>query len=43
MYNVIDNQTGKIVGTYSTASRARNARDKKDLAYGAIRYSVRPV
>ena len=32
-----------IVGTYKTVSRARNARDKKDMEYGAIRYSIRKV
>jgi hypothetical protein len=40
MFNVIDRQTGKVVGTYSTRVRASRARDKKDLEYGAYRYSV---
>lgn len=40
MYNVIDRHTQTIVGTYSTFVRAMRARDKKDLAYGACRYSV---
>ena len=41
MYQIIDSQTGLVVGTYSTAKRARAARDRKDLEYGAIRYAVR--
>lgn len=43
MYQVIDNRTGQLVGTYSTAKRARRKADKLDLVYGAIRYSVRFV
>ena len=43
MYQVIDRQTQQVVGTYSTAKRARASRDRKDLAYGAIRYMVREV
>ena len=43
VYQVIDAQTGAIVGTYSTRTRARNRADRLDLAYGAIRYYVRAV
>lgn len=39
-YRVIDTKTGKTVGTYATAARARTARDRLDLRYGAIRYRV---
>lgn len=41
MYQVIEYQTGKIIGTYSTLQRARRKADRLDLAYGAIHYSVR--
>lgn len=41
MYIVVDTHTGLVVGTYSTAQRARNRVDKLDLAYGAYRYAVR--
>lgn len=43
MYQVIDTKTGAVVGTYQDARRARAARDRKDAAYGAVRYAVRPV
>ncbi len=43
MYNVVDRQTQKIVGTYATLKAARRSADRKDLQYGAIRYLVRPV
>lgn len=43
MYQVIDKQTGKVVGTYQDAKRARNRRDRLDLQYGAIRYYVNRV
>lgn len=39
-YCVIDTKTGKTVGTYATANRARSERDRLDLRYGAIRYRV---
>jgi hypothetical protein len=39
-FNVIDRQTGLVVGTYSTIRSARAAANRKDLAYGAIRYGV---
>ena len=42
-YVVYDRQTGKVVGEYSSARRARLARDKKDIQYGAVRYAVRPA
>lgn len=41
---IVDNHTGATVGhPYTVASRARARRDKLDNAYGACRYSVRPV
>lgn len=43
-YEVYDRKSGERVGgPYSTASRARNVRDKKDNEYGGYRYGVRPV
>lgn len=45
IYQLIDTQTGKVLGTYTYAqrNRARNRADKLDQEYGAVRYSVRPV
>lgn len=44
-YEVVDNQTRKVVGTFKPANRVRARRmaDRKDMEYGAIRYIVRPV
>ena len=42
-YQVIDTQTKKVCGTYSSAQRARNRRDQLDLQHGAIRYRVKQV
>jgi hypothetical protein len=43
-YEVYDHRTGeRVSGPYSNAKRARTAREKKDLAHGAVRYGVRPV
>lgn len=43
-YEVYDRKTGERVGgPYTTASRARNVRDKKDNDYGGYRYGVRPA
>lgn len=42
-YVVIDLQTGATVGIYRTRARARRVADRMDLAYGAIRYSVREI
>lgn len=40
-YEVIDRQTGAVVGVYATRIKARRRADKLDLEYGAIRYAVR--
>ena len=40
MFQVLNTRTGQIVGTYSTKQRARAARDRKDLEYGAISHRV---
>jgi hypothetical protein len=42
-FQVIDRQTGAVVGTYQTRRRAASRADALDLAYGAIRYEVRPA
>lgn len=41
MYKLQDTQTGNIVGTYKSVKVARNARDRKNFEYGAVRYVVR--
>ena len=43
MYQVIDSQTKTIIATCETAKKARALRDRKDAAYGAVRYVVRLV
>lgn len=43
MYNIIDTQTGKIVATAKTLSGALRACDRRDNAYGAVRYVARRV
>lgn len=43
-YRIIDRQTQRQVGTdYSSRTRAQTRADRLDNAYGAVRYSVRPV
>lgn len=42
-YQVIDNVTKAVQGTYATRKRARSRADKLDLQYGAIRYSVQTI
>lgn len=43
MYQVINRMTNAVVGTYQTRSRARNAVDKKDNAYGAYIHFIKEV
>lgn len=43
MYQVIDIQTKQVIATKKTRIAARRLADRKDLAYGAIRYIVRLV
>lgn len=43
MYQVIDIKTGQVVATRSKRVAARRIADRKDLAYGAIRYLVKFV
>lgn len=42
-FQVINRQTNKVVGTYSTSKRARMAADKKDNVYGAYIHSVKEI
>jgi hypothetical protein len=42
-YQVIDQQTKQVMGTYQSRSRARNKADQLDMQYGAIRYYVRTI
>lgn len=41
MYQIIDTHTGAVVAIAKSAKTARTMRDRRDLAYGACRYSVR--
>lgn len=41
-YLVIDRQTKKVMGSYSTRKKASTKADKLDLEYGAYRYNVVP-
>jgi hypothetical protein len=38
MYQVIDRQTKKVMGTYKTRKAAKRAVDRLDNEYGAYRY-----
>lgn len=42
-YQVINRRTNQVFGTYTSLSRARAARDKRDLAYGAAVHVVKAV
>ena len=42
-YQVIDVRTQQVVGTFKNKRAARSKRDSLDLAYGAVRYTVREV
>ena len=39
-YNLIDKQTGKVVGTYQKRSTAIKKRNDKDNDYGSYRFRV---
>jgi hypothetical protein len=43
MFQVIDRQTGKIMGTYKTSRAASRAVDRLDNEYGGYRYYKREV
>ena len=42
-FQVIDCRTGLVVGSFKSKQAARNKRDRLDLAYGAVRYTVREM
>jgi len=42
-WDIVDNRTGAVVGSAKSRNRAHRSADKRDLAYGAIRYSVRAI
>lgn len=42
-YDIIDKLTGAVVATAKTRKAASRAVDRRDSAYGAYRYSARPV
>jgi hypothetical protein len=42
-YEVINRRDGRCIGTYADKQRARNARDRADLSYGAAAHFVREV
>lgn len=37
-YDIVDSQTGRVVGSYTNKTRARNEVDKRDNEYGGVRY-----
>lgn len=42
-YEIIDRQTGRVVGTAKTLQGARRSVDRRDNAYGAYRYFHRRI
>ena len=42
-YTIIDTQTGDTVCCFASRQCARRAADRLDLAYGAVRYSVKVI
>lgn len=40
MFKIVDKQTGAQVGQARTLAGARKARDRRDNAYGAVRYGI---
>lgn len=42
-HEVVDARTGLVVGKYVSSARALAAADRRDRAYGAVRYMVRPL
>lgn len=42
-YEIIDRQTGRVVGKAKTGKAARRSVDKRDNAYGAYRYMAKAV
>lgn len=42
-FDIVDRHTGKVVATAKTRAGASRAVDRRDNAYGAYRYTARPV
>jgi hypothetical protein len=42
-FDIIDNQTNKVVATAKTRPSANRKADNRDLKYGAIRYIVKAI
>lgn len=42
-YDIIDIQTKKVVSSHATRAVAKATANRKDIAYGAIRFIVKPV
>jgi hypothetical protein len=42
-FEIVDKQTGAVVGTAKTRKSASRAVDRRDNAYGAYRYFARSV
>lgn len=42
-YEIVDGQTGQVVGSAKTRAGASRAVDRRDNAYGAYRYRARPI
>lgn len=43
MYEVVDTQTGKVIGKYTTLRGARRAFDRLDNAYIGCRYQIKYI
>ena len=42
-YEVIDNRTNIVVGSYKNRDAAYRFADRKDQAFGAVRFIVKPI
>ncbi len=42
-YDIVDRHTGNVVGKATTRVGASRAVDRRDAAYGASRYSAKPI
>ncbi|MBS3648829.1 hypothetical protein KEU06_09445 [Pseudaminobacter sp. 19-2017] len=42
-FDIIDRHTGKKVGEATTRAGANRSVDRRDNAYGAYRYSAKPI
>jgi len=42
-YDIVDRHTGKIIAAAKTRAAANRIVDRKDLAYGAYRYTAKAI